>query len=345
MPAVVVHATSASVRAEVAISFISRVEVPAGSTVVIVAPPALISLSCGSTYTTYSSVPGTLGQLQDCEEIPARLTNNSRALVRMRLDSILPPAEHLAIIPGETPAADPSSTENVFDVLIAGPDGQNLDTALRVPGERVVQGLRASVWPFWWTQALNGVTSSAVTLPLEILNDAEVPVYAVVVVFPSEASLGILPGTGVEVSAAIGRNPRSAGFQVETNGNVTSFTLRFGDGGLWRNGVYLIRFTITVPEQQPRLNLWRVGLCSELVMELESLCSLGPAPWDDQGAAVLTVFAQPGFDPLTRPTQLALPSVAGARPLASPPSSWTRATLLLLLLGLTMRPLASVRLS
>eukprot|EP00931_Biecheleriopsis_adriatica_P055485 TRINITY_DN32821_c0_g1_i1.p1 TRINITY_DN32821_c0_g1~~TRINITY_DN32821_c0_g1_i1.p1 ORF type:complete len:3996 (-),score=741.57 TRINITY_DN32821_c0_g1_i1:75-12062(-) len=288
----VVYGAVAAVPVDVGVAFESRVEVPAGGQVLVIAPEELRQFSCVNKRGQLQ--PVSLGAISSCES-----TLNPPS-VRITLNETVPPGQHLVIIPAETSSKDPKVQLNVFDVFLLAPDGSNLDVSLSVPGEPVQQGLRASVWPLWWTQIINADTTFDVTVPIEIIDDVDVPVYGVVIDFPMNPDFE-LASTDIAVTTAFGSglwlrddDEQGTPFDAEVGGDTV--LLRLDKALRLRTGLTLIRFTVKRPVELPRYNFWRVALCGDRMMDDGSGCSLGLSR-AERGDAVLSVFALAGFNP------------------------------------------------
>jgi len=259
--------------------------------ILVVGPPDLPIFGCKNKRGELQ--PVSLGTIYSCEN------SMDPPTVIITLNETLPAQVHALIIPGETSSKDPRKEINIFNVYLLNPDGRNLDVSLRVPGEPVQQGLRASVWPLWWTQPKRDESYSNfyVTVPLEIIDDVDVPVYGVLVTHPSYGlysdSVEVLPAFGETITLQA-QNPISAGTDAE---GYLRIIVRLSKDRRLRTGLSSIRFQIAVPDQEPEFNFWRVALCGQETKDDNTGCSLSPEPRQGRGEAVLAVFALAGFDP------------------------------------------------
>jgi len=192
--------------------------------------------------------------------------------------------------------------------------GQALDVALEVPGEPLLEGLRLTVWPLWWQRLEIGMTSLQVTVPLELMDDADVTVRGVLITLPAPWVVDMTDAV-VHVHTAYGtaRLPEAGVAQLSTDAG--SLLLRL-DGSRLQRGMYLIRFQMARPDTMPSLNLWQVALCSETLATDTDRCNLQRAgaaagATNVRGRAVLTVFALAGFNPTAQPSR-SLPAVTAA---------------------------------
>jgi len=286
----VVYGALAAVPVDVGIAFRSRVDVPRMGQVLIIGPPELKSFGCVNKRGVLQ--PVSLGEIVSCE------SSMDPPTVRLTLNATLPAAQHALIVPGETSSKDPKQELNVFDIYLLHPDGRNLDVSLRVPGEPVQQGLRASVWPLWWTRPRRDESYSNffVTVPLEVIDDVDVSVYGILITHPSYE----LYSDSVEVRTAFGETvflEKDSIITGKDEEGLLKVIVRLDKTKRMRTGLSLIRFQIAVPEQPPLFNFWRVALCGDKMRDDTSGCSLSPRPREGRGDAVLAVFALAGFDP------------------------------------------------
>lgn len=174
------------------------------------------------------------------------------------------------------------------------PDDRNLDVSLKVPGEPVQQGLRASVLSFWWTQLLHYDTAFYVTVPIEILDDVDIPLWGILIDFPKEPDFQ-LDSSDIQASRSFGESLYLSPFQAQAGDS--QLLVRLDKTRRLRTGLTLIRFPITRPEQLPVFNFWRIAFCGDQMGENGEGCTLGE-PRTERGPAVISVFANGGFDPL-----------------------------------------------
>ncbi|CAK9068792.1 unnamed protein product [Durusdinium trenchii] len=286
----VVYGSLASVPVDVGIAFSSRVDVPPNGQVMVVGPPDLQQFGCVNKRGTVK--PGSLGTISSC-----RSAVNPPS-VTITLNQTLPEGLHLVIVPGETPRQNPLAGLNTFDIFLRAPDGENLDVSLKVPGEPVQQGLRASVLAFWWTQLLQYDTYFTVTVPIEILDDVDIDVWGILIDFPKEPDYRL---DTMEIQAST-----SFGEGLYLSSSRSPFQAKVGDNQLLvhldktkklRTGLTLINLQITRPERLPMFNFWRIAMCGNQMGENGEGCTLGE-PRTERGPAVICVFASGGFDPL-----------------------------------------------
>lgn len=219
------------------------------------------------------------------------------------------------IIPGKTPNEDPKKQFNVFDVYLRGPDGKNKDVSLGIQGEPVVQGMRLSVWPMWWTQLNFRSVYFTVTVPLEIIDDVNIPVHAVLVEFPKLPAFELYSDQ-IEIHTAFGQKiqVRSDGIVSKKGGS--NVLLKLEKGSRIRPGLTLIRFRVTTTNKLPLINFWRVGFCGDKYREdaEDTGCSLQPDGIEERGDAMISVFCLAGFNPWTEGTDqgFVAPQTGGA---------------------------------
>lgn len=262
----VIYGSLASVPVDIGVVFTSRVDVPAQGKVMIKGPPDLQQFGC----------------------------ENKQGTVTLTLNETLKAGLHLVIVPGETPRQNPQESLNTFDVFLQMPDDRNLDVSLKVPGEPVQQGLRASVLSFWWTQLLQYDTAFYVTVPIEILDDVDIPLWGILIDFPKEPDFQ-LDSSDIQASRSFGESLYLSPFQAQAGDS--QLLVRLDKTRRLRTGLTLIRFPITRPEQLPVFNFWRIAFCGDQMGENGEGCTLGE-PRTERGPAVISVFANGGFDPL-----------------------------------------------
>ncbi|CAE7167729.1 unnamed protein product [Symbiodinium necroappetens] len=285
----VVYGALASVPVDVGVAFTSRVDLPRLGQVVIEGPQDLQQFSCENKRGRV--LPVSLGPLARCQT-----TSSFPPTVVLTLNQSLPSSLHVVIIPAETSRQDPQPSRNVFNVFLRAPDGRNMDVSLTVPGEPIVQGIRASVLPFWWTELRQYDDFFDVTVPVEILDDVDIDLWGILIDFPKDPDFQ-LHALDVQVSTAFGE-----GFYLQP---VSPFIGQAGGGRLLvrldpnrkpRTGMSLIQFPVTRPFSLPLFNFWRVALCGSAMGPNGEGCELGENR-EDRGAAVICVFANGGFDP------------------------------------------------
>lgn len=282
----VIYGSLASVPVDIGVVFTSRVDVPAQGKVMIKGPPDLQQFGCENKRGTVKS--GSLGAITRCQ------TSVNPPRVTLTLNETLKAGLHLVILPGETPRQNPEESLNTFDVFLRMPDDRNLDVSLKVPGEPVQQGLRASVLSFWWTQLLQYDTAFYVTVPIEILDDVDIPLWGILIDFPKEPDFQ-LDSTDIQASRSFGESLYLSPFQAQAGDS--QLLVRLDKTRRLRTGLTLIRFPITRPEQLPVFNFWRIAFCGDQMGENGEGCTLGE-PRTERGPAVISVFANGGFDPL-----------------------------------------------
>jgi len=285
----VVYGALASVPVDVGVAFTSRVDLPRLGQVVIEGPQDLQQFSCENKRGRV--LPVSLGPLARCQT-----TSSFPPTVVLTLNQSLPSSLHVVIIPAETSRQDPQPSRNVFNVFLRAPDGRNMDVSLTVPGEPIVQGIRASVLPFWWTELRQYDDFFDVTVPVEILDDVDIDLWGILIDFPKDPDFQ-LHALDVQVSAAFGEGiylqPVSP-FIGQAGGS--RLLVRLDPNRKPRTGMTLIQFPVTRPFSLPLFNFWRVALCGSAMGPNGEGCELGEDR-EDRGAAVICVFANGGFDP------------------------------------------------
>jgi hypothetical protein len=313
MDATVTYASLADVPVDVCVSFKTRVDVPAQGTVVIVAPANLASFGCFSAIRGRFS-PLSLGAVQRCIE------GDFMWNVTLVLNESLPAGIHSVSIPGTTALLEPKPSQNLFDVYVRGPDGQNLDVALSIPGETVRYGLRANVWPARFRMGVDRSEAIKVFLPIEVLDKADVYITGIFVSLPKEPDMRII-GKTMKINTFYGSQTNLLESVVSTDGTSVFFKL---DGNSKLNmDVYQILLEVSFPTQQPQYNVWRIALCNETFPDLNNGgCDLPGLHQSLRGPAVFSVFALAGFDPFKAKVNLAPPMVGGAQRLMHTRRLW-----------------------
>mmetsp|Transcript_53527 Transcript_53527/g.119904 ORF Transcript_53527/g.119904 Transcript_53527/m.119904 type:complete len:330 (-) Transcript_53527:138-1127(-) len=288
MPVQVIYGALASVPVDVGLAFESRIDLPRLSQVVITGPRDLQQFGCENKRGRV--LPVSLGPLHSCE------TSVNPPTVTLVLNQSLPSSLHVVIVPAETSRQNPQPARNVFDIFLRDPIGRNMDVSLNVAGEPIVQGLRVSVQPFWWTELKQYDDSFDVTVPVEILDDIDIDVWGILIEFPKDPDFQ-LHAADIQVSTAfgIGIYPRE---QTPVMGDVggTHVLVHLDRVRKPRTGMTLIRFPVSRPSRLPLFNFWRVAFCGNRMGADGEGCSLG-ANRSDRGEAVICVFASGGFDP------------------------------------------------
>jgi len=257
--------------------------VPPGGEIFITAPRLLGYFGC-ETATRGVARLMTLNETVSCEQ------SSDPPSVSLRLPTTLPAGRHVLSVPGVTALYEPQPDENLFTMYLKDAGGSNVEVALGIIGESVIQGLRINVWPIWWSQARSYDVTVQVTVPLEVLNDADVPVTGFLVVPPLDPLLRLDTAGGAEVETSVGES-----LPVSTIGRQEdSLLVTLEEGYTLKRGLHLVRFSIVVPENASSFNLWRVALCDGAACELR-----GPEEprYEQRGLGVMAVFALPGFDP------------------------------------------------
>lgn len=309
MPAEVSYAPMAGVPVSLAISFHSRVPIPAGGRVVVHRARALQQFSCGGDAVGQLR-PLSLGLLSGCTE------TDDPPGVQLVLNGTLAAGHHVFTVPSMTPLSTPASAQdNLFEVHLMDAAGNELDVALDVPGEVVMHGIRITVWPAWWVQVGPSATTVDVAVPIEVLDDASVPVHGVLVRLPDRPTMAHLVTSEADLDVQAGGR---AGLLLRPSPWLSvlddrSFVLHLEPSSLLVTGLYVLRFGVTVPEASPAVDIWRVALCGAELLSEPAACAINGTAREGRGAAVQAVFALPGFDPRETPDREALlPSTVSA---------------------------------
>lgn len=330
------YASLASVPVDVGVSFMSRVPLPAGGSVRIEAPSDLQSFGCSSEVRGFFSSLS-IGEARSCVD------NGGKWSVTLSLNQSLSPGLLSLSLPALTPLGLPSPESNLFNVFLQGTQGENLDVALRVPGQPIVYGLRANAWPVRWRLGKTKSEPVLITLPIEVIDKADIVIDAIFVSLPQQPYMRIVSAGSVRVFTAYGSSTRITKTIVSKSGNSVMFELS-GEKPLDAD-VYSIQFLVDYPEVQSSFNIWRVALCSRKKLLAEAsananasvagtgqagchLAGLDKSTW---GSDVFSVFALAGFLPIFSTDASAPPPLVGsASSLRQAPTLWRAARFLVL---------------
>jgi hypothetical protein len=303
MEATVAYAALASVPIDVGISFRSRVDIPAGGSVVVSAPGVLSLFACSSDVRGVVS-PLSLGAITGCKE------GDERWSITLGLNSTLMAGLHSLSVPGKSSLLKPELADNLFHVYLQNADGENLDVALNIPGETVMYGLRSNVWGARFRMGKDNTEPIKVFIPIEVLDTADVTVNGMLISAPQAPSFKIRSGS-VTISSYYGSDTKLKEVVVAEDG--TSAYLELESMNLEQD-VYQVSMEVDYPSALPQYNIWRLALCNGTFPNATNNgCELQSANFsiDARGEAVLTVFAVAGFDPFNAQYNLPPPMVGG----------------------------------
>eukprot|EP00928_Gymnodinium_smaydae_P017588 TRINITY_DN16727_c0_g1_i2.p1 TRINITY_DN16727_c0_g1~~TRINITY_DN16727_c0_g1_i2.p1 ORF type:complete len:4009 (-),score=688.03 TRINITY_DN16727_c0_g1_i2:80-12106(-) len=293
MPCEVTYSSCAAVPVEIGIYFQTLIDIPAGGFVRIQAPKSLGAFNCGDEALGFVR-PLTLGEISNCEE------GREKYSVRLQVNRTVYAGLHSVAIPGRTPSQEPDPKQNVFELYLEGPDGNNLDVALQVPGEDLVYGLRANAWPVRWTLGKDKSQPIKVALPVEVIDNADIAIHGFLVSLPREPPMKLSSTRTLRLSTDYGvQLPRQ---QLTFDKEDSTVLIRLASGDKLDMDLYLIHLEVEYPEVPPRFNLWRVALCGARMLNSTAKsqgCTISGNRREDRGEAVLSVFSLAGFYPST----------------------------------------------
>eukprot|EP00927_Polykrikos_kofoidii_P038487 TRINITY_DN32849_c0_g1_i1.p1 TRINITY_DN32849_c0_g1~~TRINITY_DN32849_c0_g1_i1.p1 ORF type:complete len:1843 (+),score=215.88 TRINITY_DN32849_c0_g1_i1:371-5530(+) len=327
------YASISAVPVDISISFRSRVPLPPRSSILIQAPPELTDFTCGSRSRGLLA-PLSLGKVLSCsgQSKPWSIT--------VRLNDSLRAGLHAFTVPSESARVDPYPSTNIFEVFLRGPDDDNRDVALLVPGEPVIYGIRTTMWPLRWKLGPDTSVPISITIQMEVFDDSDLPVYGILIALPRDPAMSVASAPGdIQVDTSLGSALPLLRVTVREDKNSVLLMLD-GQRHLER-GFHNIRLSVVFPANVSRFNVWRVALCNQQMEEIEgqssqSTCTLSGFDRGGRGSAVFAVFALAGFDPNDRSVGK-LPVVAGApssiRPFPRLVCFWFLAKLLAVAVG------------
>jgi hypothetical protein len=274
--------------------FQSRVSLPPGSFYLyIIAANNLGRFGCGSKTDGFLN-PLSVGSLQKCVETRKPWS------VTIRLNGTLMAGIHTITVPAETPVSSSNPEDNIFEVYLRDAAGRNRDVALRLPGEKMALGIRMVAWPLWWRQIPSYETSAEVSVPLEILDDANILVSQILIALPLGPPMKHLGN--VQVSSGRGR---TLPVRETTVPDENTILINLEPNVFLATGLYSIRFSVEVPEVAPQVDIWRVALCatppSTPDVQAVDDCTLTGIKRSGRGASVIAVFTLSGFDAYSAP--------------------------------------------
>lgn len=330
MPAEVSYAPMAGVPVDIAVSFRPRISLPRGTQVKVLAPKILRRFGCGNAIVGFVN-PLSVGKLLSCTDTrPSVDIPGSIWSVTMVINNTLTPGSYVITIPAETPLSSPTDMAgNIFEVYLIDPDGNNADVALSIPGEGLMLGFRMIAWPLWWGQVAGYETTFQVSVPLELLDDADVRVSMILITLPLQPAMNHTVGLlgDIQISTSKGKELPVTGLMIPDQNKLL---LKLDDSFLLAAGLYSIRFVVEVPSARPQLDIWRVAICGKS-KEPRHDCRLDGMKRDGRGKDVKAVFALPGFEATKAPSSASLlPVIAQASHAQLTKSSLPSAALLLL---------------
>jgi hypothetical protein len=329
LPVDITYGSVAGIGVDIAFAFESRITVPGGAYVHVLGANALLAFHCGNWRKGYLNSLS-LGPLRSCK------STNDPWSITIQLAQTLTKGSHVFTVPAQTPNIPPQPADNIFEVYIRDAAGNNRDVALSLPGEKLLIGLRMVVWPLWWQQVPKHQTSVQVSVPLEIMDDANIMVTQILISLPMEPDMEhmVYDQSNMQISSGGGRSFPMIGLRIPSR-NSLLLRLRFDEK--LKEGLYTIRFQVQVPQKPPALDLWRVAICgsgAQPTLQDPSLdCTLKGMGRNARGSDVLTVFALPGFDASTKPGNPAQ-SIAVSVTAASRRTQSPGVTLFLFFLGI-----------
>jgi len=287
---------------------------PPGTQVKILAPRILRRFGCGNAIVGFVN-PLSLGKLLSCSDTrPSAEIPGSIWSVTMVINNTLVPGSYVVTVPAETPLSSPTDLAgNIFEIYIKDPAGINADVALSIPGEGLMLGFRMIAWPLWWGQVADYERTFQVSVPLEILDDADVRVSMILITLPLQPAMNHTVGVmgDIQISTGRGKALPVTGLMVPDQNKLL---LKLDDRFLLAAGLYSIRFVVEVPSVRPQLDIWRVAICGKSSSkEGGHDCRLDGTARDGRGKDVKAVFALPGFEATKAPSSASLlPVIAQA---------------------------------
>jgi len=311
MTAEISYAPMSGVPVDIAMSFRPRVNLPAGAQIYILAPKMLRRFGCGDVVVGFLN-PLSLGTLRTCTETMVSPDRpDSIWSVTLVLNNTLVAGDHVITIPAETPVSSSNvAGNNIFEIYVRDQFGRNADVALQIPGEGLEVGFRMIAWPLWWSKVPYWINTCQVSVPIEVLDDADVPVSMILITLPLMPPMNhsVSSMSDVSISTGEGNSLPVTGLMIP---NQNTLVFKLDDTVLLKQGLYAIRFWIELPARRSQLDIWRVAVCSPGANETS--CRLDGMARSGRGSHIKAVFALPGFDGHEAPsTSLLLPMVATA---------------------------------
>lgn len=300
MVAGAIYGPLAGVHVELAIYFTSRVHLEEGGQVHVLAARALQRFGCGN-YRVGFLKPLSLGTARSCEDGGL---DAPEPFVNLKLNESLPPGDYVFTVPAQNPLRMPQASENLFEVKLRDAQGNNKDVALTLPGEPLVYGIRMMAGPLWWIPTVPWAVTFAVSVPLEILDDATAPFAAMLITLPLGPAMEHQVASSADLTVTSGQGstlPLRSIVIPDSN----SILLLLHSESLLRAGLYVVSFRARLPKVKPQLDIWRVALCGSLPSGAEvsqaEACSLSGVRSSGRGSTVRFVFAMAGFDASKEP--------------------------------------------
>jgi len=256
----------------------------------VIAPHSLGRFGCGSKINGFLN-PLSLGELESCTDTRKPWS------VTIKVNGNLTRGIHTITVPAETPVSSSNPEDNIFEVYVRDEAGHNRDVALRLQGENMALGIRMVAWPLWWRQIPSYETSAEVSVPLEILDDANILVSQILIALPLGPPMKHLGN--VQVSSGRGR---TLPVRETTVPDDNTILINLEPDVFLATGLYSIRFSVEVPEVAPQVDIWRVALCATPPgTQAVDDCTLTGIKRSGRGASVIAVFTLSGFDAYSAP--------------------------------------------
>jgi hypothetical protein len=293
MPTEISYGALAGVPVEIAVMFESRVNLTEGTFYLhVLAANSLGRFGCGSRTDGFLN-PLSVGTLLSCSETRKPWS------ITIHLNGTMTAGIHTITVPAETSTNNGNPEDNIFEVYLRDAAGRNRDVALRLPGETLTLGIRMIAWPLWWRQIPSYDTSVEVSVPMEILDDANILVSSFLIALPLGPPMKHLGN--VQVSSGRGRNLPVSGITLPDQNSVR---VNLKSGVFLASGLYTVRFSVQVPTVPPEVDIWRVAICATppggIISGLYD-CTLTGTARSGRGTSIIAVFTLSGFDPYTAP--------------------------------------------
>jgi len=184
---------------------------------------------------------------------------STRSWVLLSLNDTLTPGEYAFAITAETPAATP--TPNLFSLMLINKRDDVQDAIIGFPGLVLQEGLPLSSLPLFWSSSQAGQLST-VTLGLAATQLVPAGSFATILITLPENFVH-----AIEQESDVQSKNRALPLRTTVQGGWIDFSL--GDRLVIHldpaksipAGEFPLSFQLTVPEQIPSVNLWKLTLC------------------------------------------------------------------------------------
>jgi len=302
MPAGTIYAPMPGVPIDLAIYFTTRVNLNESASIHIKPASALRRFQCGHARIGFVQALA-LGDIRSCEDAGPDAEPWER-FISLTLNGSLPAGDYAITVPAETSLQMPAADQNLFEIKVRDSQGRNRDVALKIPGEGLIYGLRMIVWPLWWIETVPWATDVSVSVPVEVLEDANVAFAGLLIALPMQGPLmhHLVSGdTHMKVSAGQASTlPFRGGSWLEIPDS-NSLLIHLDPNRPMSTGLYVISFRVRLSREVKRaFDIWRVALCRKSTNPAED-CSLKGIDRAERGSAVVGVWALSSFDPSQEP--------------------------------------------